>query len=113
MMRCPHADYGGHRCLHPHRLISTASCAPADLLLQHRTDYDAAVGAFTWPELANFNWATDYFDHIASGNVNPALHIVEETGEEARLTYAELSARSGRWPTSSSVWASAVVTACS
>ena len=36
-----------------------------DLLLTHRTDYEAAVKAFKWPVLEHFNWALDYFDSIA------------------------------------------------
>ena len=31
-------------------------------LLKHRTDYDAAVKGFRWPEAAAFNWALDWFD---------------------------------------------------
>lgn len=67
-----------------------------DLLLAHRTDYDAAVSRFAWPQLERFNWARDYFDAIARGNDAPALHIVEESGSEARLTYAQLAQRSNQ-----------------
>src|SRR4029077_5982729 len=31
-------------------------------LLEHRTDYDAAVKGFRWPDPAPFNWALDWFD---------------------------------------------------
>ncbi len=31
-------------------------------LLQHRTDYDAAVKGFRWPDPVPFNWALDWFD---------------------------------------------------
>src|SRR3979411_3286513 len=31
-------------------------------LLRHRTDYDAAVKGFRWPDPAPFNWALDWFD---------------------------------------------------
>ena len=31
-------------------------------LLQHRTDYDAAVKGFCWPDPVPFNWALDWFD---------------------------------------------------
>ena len=67
-----------------------------DALQEQRTDYDAALGGFSWPPLTNFNWAIDYFDHVAAGNDNPALHIIEESGEQAKLSYAELSARSNQ-----------------
>ena len=65
-------------------------------LLEHRTSWQAAVSAFRWPKLEHFNWARDYFDGIARGNPAPALHIVEESGEEARLTYDELRRRSNQ-----------------
>ena len=31
-------------------------------LLKHRTDYDAAVKGFRWPDPVAFNWALDWFD---------------------------------------------------
>ena len=31
-------------------------------LLEHRTDYDAAVKGFRWPDPVPFNWALDWFD---------------------------------------------------
>ena len=67
-----------------------------DLLLQHRTDYDTAFNAFQWPVLDRFNWALDYFDGIARDNTAPALHIVEDSGVQYRLSYAELSERSSQ-----------------
>ena len=67
-----------------------------DLLLTHRTDYEAAVQAFKWPVLDHFNWALDYFDSIARDNPAPALHIVEDSGHQFRLSYAELSQRSNQ-----------------
>jgi non-ribosomal peptide synthetase component F len=67
-----------------------------DLLLAHRTDLDAACAAFEWPALERFDWAVDWFDAIARDNDAPALHIVEETGTEAKLSYAELSRRSSQ-----------------
>lgn len=70
--------------------------AARDLLQRHRTDYAAAMAGFSWPVLERFNWARDYFDAIARDNDAPALHIVEESGEQARLTYAQLSARSSQ-----------------
>jgi acetyl-CoA synthetase len=70
--------------------------AARDFLLAHRTDLDAACAGFAWPTLERFNWAIDYFDAIARGNDAPALRILEESGAEARLSYAELSRRSSQ-----------------
>jgi acetyl-CoA synthetase len=73
-----------------------AFLAARDGLLARRTDLAAAVAQFQWPALRHFNWATDYFDAIARGNDRPALHIVEASGAQARLSYAELSRRSSQ-----------------
>src|ERR1700754_602693 len=70
--------------------------AARDFLLAHGEDYDRAVADFRWPELDEFNWALDWFDAIADGNDAPALWIVEEDGSEAKLSYAQLSARSSQ-----------------
>jgi acetyl-CoA synthetase len=67
-----------------------------DFLVQHRTDYATAYRDFRWPVLDRFNWALDWFDVIAEGNQRTALHLVEEDGSEARLTYAQLADRSNR-----------------
>ena len=71
--------------------------AARDLLLAHRTDYDLACREFRWPVLERFNWALDWFDaELAQGaqGQRPALIIAGEGA--ARLTFAELSARSNR-----------------
>ena len=70
--------------------------AARDFLLQHRSDYATAYAGFKWPKLKEFNWALDYFDSMAKGNDNPALWIIEEDGSEAKLSFAEMSARSNR-----------------
>ncbi len=70
--------------------------AARDFLLAHREDYSAARERFRWPELIEFNWALDWFDVIARDNDAPALWIVEEDGAERRLSFKEMSARSGR-----------------
>ena len=70
--------------------------AARDRLQALRTDQDAACAGFAWPALEQFNWALDYFDDIARDNDAPALHIVEEDGRQARLSYAQLSARSSQ-----------------
>jgi acetyl-CoA synthetase len=67
-----------------------------NFLLAHRTDYELAYRHFHWPQLDEFNWALDYFDVMAAGNTRPALWVVDETGAEVRLSFAELSERSSR-----------------
>jgi acetyl-CoA synthetase len=67
-----------------------------DFLLEHREDYATAYAGFRWPRPERFNWALDWFDVIADGNDRTALHIVEEDGSETRLSFAEMSERSGR-----------------
>jgi acetyl-CoA synthetase len=73
-----------------------AFLAARDFLLRHRNDPEAAYRGFRWPELQNFNWALDYFDRLAEGKDQVALWIVEETGLETKLTFAELSRRSSQ-----------------
>lgn len=70
--------------------------AARDFLLAHRTDYETAYAGFQWPELSTFNWGRDYFDSIARDNSAPALRIVEENGDVAQLSYAQLAARSNQ-----------------
>ncbi|GAB2807739.1 AMP-binding protein [Streptomyces daliensis] len=70
--------------------------AARDTLLRHRTDYEAARAAFSWPRMEHFNWALDWFDAVAEGNDRTALHIVEEDGSEGRFSFDELRARSNR-----------------
>jgi acetyl-CoA synthetase len=67
-----------------------------DFLLSHRTDYAQAYRDFRWPRLERFNWALDHFDELARGNDRPALWIVDEGGNELKLSFAELSRRSGQ-----------------
>ena len=67
-----------------------------DFLLEHRSDYDMAVGGFQWPKLDPFNWAIDYFDVIANDNNRPALQLVEEDGSETLRSFAQLAADSNR-----------------
>ncbi|TXS19359.1 AMP-dependent synthetase [Streptomyces sp. adm13(2018)] len=70
--------------------------AARDFLLQHREDYETAYQGFAWPRPERFNWALDWFDVIAEGNDRTALHIVEEDGSEAKVSFAAMSARSDR-----------------
>jgi acetyl-CoA synthetase len=68
-----------------------------DQLVDVIRDYDKAVEAFSWPQLTGaFNWATDWFDVIAHGNERTALWIVEEDGEEHKISFAEMADASDR-----------------
>lgn len=77
-------------------MASQAFLQARDFLLRHRDDYATAYKDFTWPELTEFNWALDWFDEYARSNLDPALWVVEENGDETKLSFAELSARSNQ-----------------
>ena len=71
-------------------------------LLKHRTDYDAAVKGFRWPDPVPFNWALDWFDAELAGNADSrdrtALWIVDAgaQGDKAFLRGAVAPLQSGR-----------------
>ncbi|CAN5297808.1 AMP-binding protein [soil metagenome] len=70
-------------------------------LLEHRTDYDAAVANFRWPDPVPFNWALDWFDAELAGNADSrdraALWIVDAaSNRETKLSFATLSRRSNQ-----------------
>src|ERR1700752_2740889 len=70
-------------------------------LLQHRTDYDAAVKGFRWPDPVPFNWALDWFDAELARNPDSrdraALWIVDAGSDrETKLSFAALSTRSNQ-----------------
>ena len=70
-------------------------------LLQHRTDYDAAVKGFRWPDPVPFNWALDWFDAELARNPDSrdrtALWIVDAGSDrETKLSFAALSRRSNQ-----------------
>ena len=67
-----------------------------DTLIAHRTDYERAVAAFSWPRPQQFNWALDWFDVIARDNPRPALRIVGDGGRDVSLSFEELRQRSNR-----------------
>jgi acetyl-CoA synthetase len=71
--------------------------AARECLLTHREDYDTAYRDFRWPEIAEFNWALDHFDAVATERGDArALWIVEQDGSAAHWTFAELAARSNQ-----------------
>ena len=50
----------------------------------------------SWPARLPFNWARDYFDHIAAGNQAPALRVVDDGGNDQVMSFAALSLRSNQ-----------------
>jgi acetyl-CoA synthetase len=70
-------------------------------LLKHRTDYDAAVKGFRWPDSVPFNWALDWFDAVLARDPEAkdliALWIVDAGHDrETKLSFAALSQRSSQ-----------------
>jgi acetyl-CoA synthetase len=70
-------------------------------LLQHRTEYDAAVQGFRWPDPVPFNWALDWFDaelaRDSASKDRTALWIVDAGQDrETKLSFATLSRRSNQ-----------------
>ena len=70
-------------------------------LLQHRSDYDAAVKGFRWPDPVPFNWALDWFDaelaHDPESRDRAALWIVDAGSDrQTKLSFAVLSHRSNQ-----------------
>lgn len=70
-------------------------------LLAHRTDYEAAVKDFRWPDPVPFNWALDWFDaDLATkpeSKDQPALWIVDTAQDkQTKLSFAALSKRSNQ-----------------
>jgi len=72
-----------------------------DFLLEHGQDYTGAVAGFQWPELDEFNFATEWFDVVAGEHPDrAAVTIVSEDLSTQSWTYGELSRRSdqvARW----------------
>src|SRR5580700_477133 len=72
-----------------------------EFLLANRTNYDRAVAGFQWPEPVPFNWELEWFDaelaRAADSKDRCALWIVDvATGQETKLTFAQLAARSNQ-----------------
>jgi len=70
-------------------------------LLKHRTDYNAAVKGFHWPDPVSFNWAIDWFDadlaRDPESRDRTALWIVDAAQDrETKLSFATLSRRSNQ-----------------
>jgi len=69
-----------------------------NFLLNHARDHEKACREFRWPELDTFNWALDWFDHVASGprSRQTALWVIDESGHGTKRTFKELSERSSQ-----------------
>src|SRR6201985_3241101 len=70
-------------------------------LLKHRTDYDAAVKGFHWPDPVPFNWALDWFDaelaRDPESRDRTALWIVDAGQDrQTKLSFEALSRRSNQ-----------------
>jgi len=66
-----------------------------DFLLANRTDYDATIAGFHWPELDEFNFALEWFDVVAAEHPDrAAVTIVSADLVAQSWSYAELSRRS-------------------
>jgi acetyl-CoA synthetase len=70
--------------------------AMRDRLLCLREDLAAARREFAWPDLDEFNWATDYFDVIARNNHQPALRVTDDAGNGEAISFAQLARRSSQ-----------------
>jgi acetyl-CoA synthetase len=49
-----------------------------------------------WQNASSFNWACDYFDHIAKDNSRIALRVVDDAGADQQISFADLSRRSNQ-----------------
>jgi acetyl-CoA synthetase len=74
--------------------------AARDHLLLHREDDPAQVAAdYRPPRMQHFNWALDWFDVVAGEQQSggrTALWVVDPDGSHTKVSYAEMSARSGQ-----------------
>lgn len=71
--------------------------AARDFLVDNRENYQKAVNEFEWPQLDSFNFAIDWFDHLATqpeSENREAIVINEPDGKSTRRTYSEMSKRS-------------------
>jgi len=72
-----------------------------DFLLEHGQDYTGAVAGFGWPELDEFNFATEWFDVVAGEHPDrAAVTIVSADLSTQSWSYGDLSRRSdqmARW----------------
>src|SRR5206468_4504326 len=105
-VRCSRAGRGGLLRHYPARSKSRRKIAMTTFqearafLLKYRSDLDAAVAGFRWPDPVPFNWALDWFDAELAANGDSrdrtALRIVDPGDKETKLSFAALSRRSNQ-----------------
>lgn len=76
--------------------VAKAFIDARDALLMRRRDFDAARRDFRWPRMEYFNWALDYFDFVAEGNLQPALRVVDDFSGDHTLSFSAISTRSSQ-----------------
>jgi len=69
-----------------------------NLLLAHRSDYEASRRDFSWPRVDLFNWALDYFDVISANNTerrsSSSMKTARNANERSRsLRSAQIRSR--------------------
>ncbi len=64
--------------------------------IQNAPDYETANKLFHWPHVTKFNWATDYFDQMAQGNMKDALIYADTAGNERRVSFEKMRIRSNQ-----------------
>ena len=65
-----------------------------DALLESREDPVAAAAAWQTPQFDRFNWATDWFDHVAAESPERPALIIRSADDRVECSYAGLSQRS-------------------
>src|SRR5699024_5119910 len=81
----------------PMNPVTKQFLAARDFLVDNRENYKNAVDQFEWPRFETFNFATDWFDHLATQQESAnreAIVINEQDGSSTRRTYSEMSKRS-------------------
>ncbi len=64
--------------------------------VQSAENYTDIFKQFEWPEVKEFNWATDYFDKISENNKKTALIYADSDGNEIKVSFDKMRRRSNR-----------------
>jgi acetyl-CoA synthetase len=66
-----------------------------DELIGWRGQHDVAVAGFRFPDVGSrWNWAIDWFDHVARGVDRDALVVLRDDGSREAVSFADLADRS-------------------
>lgn len=68
----------------------------------NRGDYESACAGFRWPELDEFNWVLEWFDHlgVAPGSAQrDALHIIDPDDSQRMRCRPSPTSPAASWPT--------------